>query len=126
MPKKVKKTLAEVVELCKYQDWDIVYKDNDGHPYLQVQFDAQDCITGVPERQYCRKWQLSYHMCETEVVRTAYKAVEAAVIHEAQEFFKFGGEPVFRPHFDVWALFNLSQNNRVEKRKPLSKDSTLT
>ena len=117
MPLAIKRTLKELVELCEFKDWEILYFEKNGVPYLQVQFVAEDCNTGERERQYCRKWMLSHHMCDSEVARTAYKAVSAAMQHEVEEYFKFGGEPVYRPHFDVWSLFNLSQNNRIDKRK---------
>ena len=117
MPIRQDRTLEQIVALCKFKDWDIVYREKDDVPYLQVQFNAKDCITGVVERQHCRKWMLSHHMCESEVVRTAFKAVSTAMQHEVEEYFKLGGEPIYRPHFDVWSLFNLSQNNRIDKRR---------
>ena len=100
-----------------YKDWDIVFREEGARPYLQIQFMAPDSFTGVVERQYCRKWMLSRFMTDSEVVRTAYKAIEAAVIHEMQEDFRFLGEPVFRPHFDIMALHAISVENKVDKRQ---------
>ena len=40
------------------------------------------------------------HMCANEVVRTAYKAVEAAIKHELDEHFTFKGTAIFHPHMN--------------------------
>ena len=99
-----------------YKDWDIVFRLEGARPYIQIQFDAPDSFTGEVERQYCRKWMLSRFMTKSEIVRTAYKAIEAAVLHELQEDFRFLGEPVYRPHIDVMALHEISKANRIDKR----------
>jgi hypothetical protein len=108
--------IQEILDLISYRDWDIVFREEGARPYLQIQFMAPDCFTGIPERQYCRKWMLSRFMTKSEIVRSAYKAIEAAVLHELQEEFKFIGEPVYRPHIDVMALWEISRNNRIDKR----------
>ena len=59
--------------------------------YLQVQFMGEDVETGKVELQKCRKWVLSYHMTETEIVNTAFKAIQAAEDHEIREFFRYKG-----------------------------------
>lgn len=115
-PKKNVNELRELINKVKYKDWDIVLRYNDDKPYIQIQFDAPDSFTKVVERQYCRKWTLSYYMTDSEVIRTAYKAVEAAVIHEMQEDFRFMEEPIFRPHYDVYKLLELSRSNAIDKR----------
>ena len=115
-----KKELFEIEALLdnvEYKDWDIVLRMDGDRPYLQIQFDAPDSFTGVVERQYCRKWMLSYYMTDSEVVRTAYKAIEAAVLHELQEDFRFMEEPIFRPHYDVFALARLSMAGNVDRRE---------
>ena len=108
--------IKDIIQKVAYKDYRIVLRMEDWRPYLQVQFEAPDMHTGVVETQYCRKWMISFYMTDTEIVRTAYKAVLAAVEHEVGEFFTFGGEPVFRPHMDVYALHSLSVRNKVDKR----------
>ena len=100
----------------KYRDWDIVFRKDGERPYIQIQFDAPDSFTGVVERQYCRKWMLSYYMTDSEIVRTVYKAIEAAVIHEMQEDFRFMNQPIFRPHYDIYELLKISKAGAVDKR----------
>ena len=105
-----------ILDNISYKDWDIVFREEGARPYLQIQFMAPDSFTGVVERQYCRKWMLSRFMTDSEVVRTAYKAIEAAVLHEMQEDFRYNGEPIFRPHMDVEDLWQLSASDKVDKR----------
>lgn len=125
-PEKTNDEIKKLIDNCKYKDWDIVLRF-DGtiyvhgkatldQPYVQIQFDAPDSFTKVVERQYCRKWKLSRFMTDSEIVRTVYKAIEAAVLHEMQEDFKFDGESVFRPHYDIYKLLELSKSGAVDKR----------
>jgi hypothetical protein len=59
---------------------------------------AKDSKTGEMALQQCRKWYISSHACEGEIVRTVYKAIEAAELHEMQENFKFCGQAIYQPH----------------------------
>lgn len=70
-------------------------------PYLQWIFNAPDLNTGELEEQRCRKWQLSYHMTQSELVRTAFKAALAAEEHEASEAFKYKGAMIYDPHLSL-------------------------
>jgi hypothetical protein len=54
-----------------------------------------------------RKWFLSNHMTRSEVVQTAFKAVLTAEEHEAREHFKYRGQSIFDPHYDVDKLVEL-------------------
>ena len=45
-----------------------------------------------------RKWMLSPHMLDDEIVKTVWLAFEVAVKHELLEGFRFSGERVFNPH----------------------------
>jgi hypothetical protein len=55
-----------------------------------------------------RKWYLSSHMTEDEVLKTCFVAFQAAVQHEVMEGFKLGGIPPFNPHASIWTLRNAS------------------
>lgn len=104
--------IREVLEDVTFNDWEFHVKpfgDEDGHHYLQVQFVDLDFSTGEQERQYCRKWSLSLHMTVSEVVYTAFKAVMAAMEHEAREQFRFKGAMVLGPHVDVEQLVDLTK-----------------
>lgn len=94
-------SVSAIVSRITYKAWEfIVLKKGDGF-LLQPQFLAWDHTNPKatePVWQKCRKWYVSSHSCEAEVVRTVYKAIEAAELHELQEHFKFDGQSIFGPH----------------------------
>jgi hypothetical protein len=104
----------------KYLDWNFVVRDDDnGRPYLQIQFMAPDSDY-LPSKesmaiQKCRKWFLSPYMTNTELVRTCYKAILAAVEHEVGEKFKYDGEAIFSPHTDIEHLWMIRAGHGVRK-----------
>ncbi len=51
-----------------------------------------------------RKWLLSDHMTEGEIVQTALMACLAAEEHEAREAFKYQGRALFGPHLTMQGL----------------------
>lgn len=85
--------------------------------YLQIQFWATDVETGQRNFQHCRKWIISRFMTETEIVETAWKAVEAAILHEARENFTYHNQRVFSPHFDVKERIRLCVERKFEVRQ---------
>lgn len=92
-----------------YKGWKF-YVGVMGHGfYLQISMLVPDATTGVPEWQYCRKWYLSRHMTKSEIVQTAWAAVQAAELHEAREKFRYRGAALFKPHYDVDDLAALSR-----------------
>lgn len=66
--------------------------------YVQVRFTA----SGEPWSG--RKWYLSAHATDAEVVQTALKAVLTAVEHEAREAFTYQGVALFQPHCSLEEL----------------------
>lgn len=108
--------IKNIISSVSYNDWTFRVDESHGVPFLQVLFIDADRITGERELQRCRKWQLSYHMVSSEVVRTAFKAVEAAVLHEAQEAFKYKGCRVYNPHFDIDALVEFTHGKHLSIR----------
>jgi len=100
-------SLEAIIDEIICGDYQFVVNEYNGAPYLQIFFNAPDSNTGKIEEQYSRKWILQYTMCNTEVVRTAYKAMEAVVIHELQEQFTYRGARVFDPHMDVEKLVDI-------------------
>lgn len=92
--------------MCKVLDhkFSFVVNEYKGAPYLQVIFIAKNYQSEELEIQYCRKFSLQYTMCDSEVIRTAYKALEAALVHELQEAFTYRNARIFDPHLDLNAL----------------------
>lgn len=77
-----------------------------GPYWLQFVMKAPD-YTELPEdpkEWRGRKWRVSAHSTEREVVGTAFAAVLAALEHEARESFKWCGITVFGPHIPLVAL----------------------
>lgn len=106
---------ADLVEDITYKpEWEwYIGVMGDGY-YLQLQWDDEDNFNpGKPYRSHGRKWYLSPHMTDSEVVLTAWAAVEFAEIHEARERFKFQGACVFNPHVDIKALQAVSEMTEV-------------
>jgi hypothetical protein len=99
------KALVRDIE-CKVFGHTFLFKIEEykGAPQLQVVFWAADAETGDTEIQYCRKFILQYTMCNSEVIRTAYKAMQAAIQHELDEGFVFRGVRIFDPHLDLIGL----------------------
>jgi hypothetical protein len=92
--------LAEI----EFRDWELHLGGESPALWLQVRFDAPDVATGKWCAQHGRKWMLSQHMTKSELVQTAFKAIATALEHEAREDFRYRGQAVFGPHFDVDTL----------------------
>ena len=113
--------IRSIVALCTFGDWEITIGTGLPpalRPYLQVKDPKGRCNTsGKPAPWHGRKWDLTYHMTKSEIVQTAFKAVLTAVEHETRENFKYRGEAIFGPHFDVDKLVDLaSQPDAKEVR----------
>lgn len=112
-----KETLEKLINQMSFNDWNLLLRYTNDVPYLQIKFMAPSNMTGKMELQSCRKWMLSYFMCDDEIISTGLKAVLAAVEHEAREQFKWKGQPIYRPHYDPNELYKLSKRNAVQKRE---------
>lgn len=129
---------ADIIERIEFRDWRWRLGQDTDRCWLQIEFDAPDsfdscvcepqpalvCVRGTigcpsehdTEVQRGRKWFLSEHMTDSEVVQTALVAVLAATEHEAREDFRYRGAAIFGPHYDVEALYYLATENRVSVR----------
>lgn len=105
--------------LADIRFYDYAFKIVDKHPslYLQATYTEPDIVTGTPERQYTRKWQLSEHMTKSEFVQTAFKCCITSMEHRTREHFRYKDAAVFGPHFDVDALLDLCQARRFDYRR---------
>ena len=80
-----------------------------------------DAVTGETALWKGRKWRLSEHMTKSEIVQTALMAVLAAEEHETREAFRYRGERIFSPHYDVDQLVELRQTGSSEDlREPIN------
>lgn len=89
-----------------------VERDNkdevNGRIFIQLVYDAFCTKSGVLQEWHGRKWYLSDHMTEDEIVKTCYVAFESAVKHEIMEGFKVNGTILFNPHVDYKELLLIS------------------
>lgn len=79
-----------------------------GYVYLQGSYDERCVVKGVVERQYTRRWMLTPHMTQSEIVFTALKMVITSYEHRAREAFTYKGARIGSPHFDVEDLVKLN------------------
>jgi hypothetical protein len=77
------------------------------YPHLRVSGSTRCNRTGEPIKWKGRRWPLSYHMTEGEVVQTAWLAIKQAVEHELREVFLYEGLSIFDPHYDIRKLLEL-------------------
>ena len=106
------KTLADfrnVLSRVEYPGYRIVaHWDVGDDYYLQIScFEGICNVTKKPLVWTGRKWRLSKHMTDGEVVQTAFAAVMAANEHETREKFTYRGASIFDPHYDIEKLVAL-------------------
>lgn len=118
--------LREIVRRCAFPPWTLAVVGEIGHPaYLQVSGTGPD--NHNPHRQITwrgRKWRLSEHMTETEVVKTALLAVLNAQQHETLERFTYCGATIFDPHISVDALLSARLHWPLDARTRGPRDET--
>lgn len=106
----------------KYKDWEFYIGRKGEAIYLQVKFRAADNYNpAITEIQYCRKWQLSTWMTKTELVQTAWAAIQRAVLHEAAEQFLYNGADIFNTHMSVEQLYIMRKGDYAleHREKPV-------
>jgi len=108
--------LQHILKDIEFNDWEFILITK---PYfaLRVVSTTEDNVTGMTVTWAGRKWLLSKHMTDGEVVQTAWLAVQTALIHEAREQFKYKGQSIFDPHYDIDQLVELRKTKGILKRK---------
>lgn len=99
-----------------YARWSFDLLESHGQFALRVRWRERDVVTGRRTRLTGRKWLLSPAMTKSEVIQTAFKAVLTAVEHEVRERFRYAGQPIFHPHYDVDALWRLARSGADDLR----------
>lgn len=96
--------IRDLVRQISYKDWGFHLEAREGGLLLQIRFLAPDVLTGQPAMQHCRKWYISLHSTDNEVIRTCFLAVQTAEAHELAENFQYRGVRVANPHLDIASL----------------------
>jgi hypothetical protein len=88
-----------------------VEKDNEfpnGRIFIQPTYFARCTKSNQTKNWHGRKWYLSRHMTDDEIIKTAFAAFEGAVKHEVLEGFRINGKALFNPHTNYEALLEIS------------------
>lgn len=116
--KAFKTRLRKLLTQITYKtNWYVVVVNDKAGIYLQLQLQVSnssgDCSL------HGRKWRLSDHMTDSEIIQTAFKAFLTFEEHECREMFEFQGAKVFGPHHDVHDLVFAIKNGAIteDKRK---------
>lgn len=110
--------LTQLLANVTYKDWGFrVGQDAVALYYLQVEFETRPEGGGIVVWTG-RKWRISAHMTDSEIVQTALLAVLTAEEHEAREAFRYKGRAIFGPHLSVEKLWELTGGtDALEVRK---------
>jgi hypothetical protein len=100
-----RKRVRRLVSECECNPLRIQVRQDGDRQYLQI---SDGKWTG-------RKWMLSLHMTDGEIVQTALAAVLAWFEHEAREAFKFRGKAIFNPHLSLGALCERAEQQEMRK-----------
>ncbi len=112
--------LNNVLEICNRincsvfkQKFDIrCERDNlnpvNGRIFLQITYKADCNKGGVLKDWHGRKWYLSTHMTEDEIIKTLFIAFKSVVEHEILEGFKVDEKILFNPHTSYLELLAIS------------------
>lgn len=126
MINRVKQLLKRVELKCLEKTFNILIKQDDkyteaisnfpstqhipyeGRVYIQLEYNSACNKDGENDYWKGRKWYLSEHMTDDEIIKTCYAAFEACVKHEIMEGFKVDGKMLFNPHINFEALLSIS------------------
>lgn len=99
--------LLENVRLTGYR-----FEVTEGHGgvYLRANYYEHDVYTSQYDVQHTRKWLLSPHMTDSEIIQTAFKCASTSYEHRVREHFLYRGRRIFGPHFDVNDLWELCED----------------
>lgn len=74
-------------------------------------------VTGRENWWAARKWFLSRHMTDGEIIQTVFKACLTAQEHEIRERFLYKGAAIFDPHYDIEKLVALRRSPDALKER---------
>jgi hypothetical protein len=104
--------VSTVLSYCEFENYDMYVREIDGSIYLQAEYVDNDVYTGYPAVQSTRKWLIPPDATRSSIVQTAFKMCLTSYEHRVREGFKYKGQRVFGPHFDVEDLVELCRSGR--------------
>lgn len=111
----LREMLFDCIDEVTFPDYTFEYADGENSgARLRAYYMDTDVETGVLERQNTRWWVISQHAVKSEIVQTMFKCIITSKEHFTREHFLYRGRPVFGPHFDIDALYEICE--RTDKR----------
>lgn len=111
--------MRDILLECHFPDYEFeVVADSRGSIYLRAGYDEPDTTTHKVEHQVTRRWFLSPQMTKSEIVQTAFKCILTSMEHRTREWFRYKGQAIFGPHFDVDSLWGICEEGNYDKREP--------
>lgn len=109
------KRANELLQHIQYAGHSFIVREGHGGVHLQAHYlEADSTIPGsVPVDQFTRKWLLSPHMTDSEIVFTAFKCCLTSAEHRCREAFRFRGEQIMSPHLEVEDLVAICRQGRA-------------
>jgi hypothetical protein len=98
-------------------------KVSGGRVFIQIAYIAPCSQSGELLKLKGRKWYLSDHMLDDEIVKTAYAAFKAAMEHEIMEGFKCDFKVVFNPHVSFEDLIKINREVKREEKEVINGNS---
>ena len=107
MMSKTKEDILSIISNIQYEDWKfIITEKNDGWN-LQVELPNNKGKSG--------KWYISPFVTKSELVQRSFLCILQALEHDARLNFKYKGEAIFKPHYDVDDLVELSKHSENKR-----------
>jgi hypothetical protein len=94
---------GKVVARVAYRNWLFLIYPYGAFGYVQATI-GDNTWPMKSDAPRSRKWLLSEHMTESEVVQTCLLLVLTALEHEAREEFQYEGKALFHPHHGLAGL----------------------
>lgn len=85
-----------------------------GEVVMWASYDEPDVYTKRMAKQFTRRWVLSPHMTDSELVSTVFKCCITSMEHRTREAFTYKKARIFGPHFHVEDLVRLCVDEQRE------------
>jgi hypothetical protein len=108
-PKKTFDEIKAIIDGIQFMDRTFRLLEK-GDGFLLQMFYYETCVENPgsePVKQSTRKYYVSPYMTESEVVETAWLAVQRSQLHVASEHFTYQGRRVYSQHFDIEARIDM-------------------
>lgn len=117
--------VRQIASKISYQHYRLrVERDNknaNGRIFIQWIYDEECVITGEMKEWHCRKWYLSDHMLESEIVKTAFAGAIASAEHQCREKFRYQDVRIFNPHISLEAMMEMA-TRETTREDPIDED----